>query len=232
MRSILPLLIALTRVFGKLKESIIHRETFVLQRKSAPNKIHQVVIAIHQNNLDVLEDMLMERSHPNSTLYQNWLSVDEIHQLTRDDIAYDKIINWLATNNVNIVWTSPHQDYIKASAPIYMWESLLSAQFYEWKDIGQEHGIVQHYDRSYNYSIPGHLSDSIFDILQVAQATPIVNRYGQKKTQPVDSNWKSEGVNSVNVGFLNSLYAITTNTGLFNHILPLYKKSKDLFNCI
>ena len=59
-------------------ETMNKRADFIKSSKTPPSNIHEVVIAVKQNNLDLLETMVLERSTPGSALYQQWLTFEEV----------------------------------------------------------------------------------------------------------------------------------------------------------
>ena len=63
--------VAATASFVKM-ESMIPRSTFVKVGRADSSVRHEVLIAIKQRNLDVLEGMVLDRSTPGSKNYQKW----------------------------------------------------------------------------------------------------------------------------------------------------------------
>jgi hypothetical protein len=60
-------------------ERMVHRLNDFTQHGRAHSSLqHEVVIAVKQRNLDVLEGLLMERSTPGTSTYQQWLSFEEV----------------------------------------------------------------------------------------------------------------------------------------------------------
>jgi subtilase family serine protease len=199
---------------------MIGRPSFKLQGRSNPNSTHEVVVFVHQRNIDVLHDMLTDRSSPNSPNYQKWLTHEEVQNLTCDHEAFGHVISWLENNNMKITWTSSQKDYIKVSGSIRAWETLLETEFYSWKDEGQLDGKIRYLDRAYNYTIPDALANDIFDIIMVTQVPPIIKHYSQTIKHKKSSNWKKTE-NDVDPNFLKSLYEISSTTGIiFTLYLP------------
>ena len=59
-------------------ESMIPRNTFIKINRADGSILHEVLIAIKQRNLDVLESKVLDISAPGSKNYQKWLVLDKI----------------------------------------------------------------------------------------------------------------------------------------------------------
>lgn len=185
------------------------------------SSIHEVVIALQQLNLDLLERMLHERSLPGSELYQQWLTFDEIGQYVENKEASRLIHEWLnAHNDVKVTWISPRGEYIKVESSIATWERILHAKFFQWRNTRLRDSIIHVYATS--YSIPLHLSGHIMAIFNTIQIPPQMHPkyYRSNKSNP-STSFKSKlrldslsvSGSAVTVSFLNSLYKISTNEG-------------------
>jgi hypothetical protein len=120
-----------------LMERRIARDSFVKLGESDENDLHELVFAVKKLNLDLLEATVLERSTPGSALYQHWMSFHEVRGITHNPTASSKVLEWLAAHKelgVEVTWSSPYQDYIKATASVRVWGALLSAQFYRFDD--------------------------------------------------------------------------------------------------
>jgi len=143
---------------------------------------HEVLVAVTQLNLDVLEREVAERSDPaNAFKYQEWLSFDEVGAIVRNVGATRTVTAWLEENGATVTWTAPFGDYIRAVAPLRTWEHLLSAVFHVWEEeeaaarprsaaanAAAEARRVRHHVRSESYTIPAHLSSSLSAVFNVA----------------------------------------------------------------
>ena len=115
-----------------------HRQEHLILHNRAPSHLqHEIVFAVNQKNLDILESELLERSTPESPKYQQWMTFDELGDFTSNSYGATKIKNWLHQNNATVTWESLHHDYIKATAPILVWEYLFDTAFFEWEDMGR-----------------------------------------------------------------------------------------------
>ena len=116
-----------------------HRQEHLIQQRRAPQDLlHEVVFAVRQKNSEHLEAELLERSTPESPKYQRWMTFDEVGDFTSNPVGAGIIKDWLILNNATITWESLHNDYIKATAPVQVWEYLFSTEFHEWEDTGAQ----------------------------------------------------------------------------------------------
>ena len=115
-----------------------HRQEHLIQQGRAPQDLmHEVVFAVRQKNTENLEAELLERSTPESPKYQQWMTFDEVGNLTSNPVGAEMIKDWLVLNNATVTWESLHNDYIKATAPVQTWEYLFSTEFHQWEDTGR-----------------------------------------------------------------------------------------------
>eukprot|EP00981_Chlorochromonas_danica_P001748 scaffold381_cov168-Ochromonas_danica.AAC.1 len=232
-----------------MEEKLIVRPGLQQKHRSPSHLLHEVIIAIKQKNLDKLEEEVLHRSHPNSSdndYYQHWLSYDEIGQLVRNEEGYGKVKSWIESQDpqeISIIWSSTHLEYMKVIATIKKWEELLQTQFHEYHDehdgsrnsvggsgcgldLGSERGRKV-YHRCQHYSIPMELHDHIQTIFNTVQAPPIMlssQPIHYHHTEQEDGgeggggggrSWQLTASSSktVTISFLNNHYKITSNKG-------------------
>lgn len=108
-----------------------------LQNRASHHLLHEIVFAVNQLNTENLEYELLERSTPDNSKYQQWMTFEEVGRFTSNVYGAEMIKAWLKDSNATITWESVHSDYIKATAPLHVWESLFDTIFYEWEDNGR-----------------------------------------------------------------------------------------------
>mmetsp|Transcript_15148 Transcript_15148/g.33417 ORF Transcript_15148/g.33417 Transcript_15148/m.33417 type:complete len:776 (-) Transcript_15148:189-2516(-) len=118
----------------EVMEKRISRESFVKQHESDAEQQHELVFAVKKLNQDKLEATVLERSTPGSALYQTWMSFHEVRGMTENKEGSAKVLSWLEQNDIKVTWTSPYKDYIKATASVATWGTLLNTQFYAFDD--------------------------------------------------------------------------------------------------
>ena len=160
------------------------RRLAVMDEHVRMHTTHEVVVAVAQNNLDKLERELEERSNPYHTNYQQWLSFDEIGEMTRNVEATAKIKSWLTASNATITEESPYGEYITARASVSTWERLLQTDFHVWEEAATLTATstsanagttgTRQYVRAESYSIPHHLTSwvsAVFNVVNVPGLT-------------------------------------------------------------
>jgi subtilase family serine protease len=227
----------------KLMAKHIPRDDFVCSAKSDPNHIHEVIIAIQQRNLPELKQMILDRATPGHPLYQQWLSFDDVGMHVQNIVAYKKVEYWLQDFNINITWVSTYYEYLKADAPISVWEKLLKAEFHHCEDHSRpssSSALPLVFHRAPEYSIPIELTNTIQAVFNTAQVPP---RY-QHTHQPIFI--RSEDVlktlqlqptgqplgdyQNITISFLNSLYGITTNSGSAAFQQSIFETNGEYFS--
>ena len=99
--------------------------------RAAEERIHYLVFAIKQQNIDLLEAILLDVSDPNSARYGKYKTRKEISEMTSNPTGWNATVNHLKSmRGVTIVGETSHGEYITASAPISVWEDMLDTQFH------------------------------------------------------------------------------------------------------
>ena len=206
------------------------RSSFVQKSKTDPDKPHELIFAVQQRNLDKLDGILMERSTPGSSKYQQWLSFEELGDLTSNPAGASVLKDWLSSNGISATWESVHHDYIKATASVQQWEQLLDTSFYNWQDTALKgsDAASKLFVRGVEYSIPATLQGHISAIFNTVQVPPVIHKQyhlkpnnKEKKTnlrlgdvlKNNPSLMSEEQAPDVTVSFLNTYYDIPSNIG-------------------
>lgn len=164
--------------------SNIFRQSLDLQERfSQGNRIieedlqqkHEVIIAIKQNNIQKLEELLYEVSNPLSKNYGKYYTNEEVGNLIANPIATQAIIQWLQDYNVDIQSISTYGEYITAIANISTWELLLDTQFH-YIYTKNDSNIPVSYLRGLSYSIPSNINDYIHAIFRIADLPPLLSQ--------------------------------------------------------
>lgn len=146
---------------------------------------HEVVIAITLKNLDLLENIVLDITNPDSPNFSKWMTTDEVNDLIKNEDALQNVTNWLDSNNVTITWRSLDTSYIKAVASISTWETLLHTKFYDWIDYRRNLTNGSHrpkmYRRSNDYSLPHDLTEHISAVFHTCQAPPLITHHAVHK---------------------------------------------------
>ena len=198
--------------------------------RSDPNLSHEVVFSIQQRNIDTLEQIVNDRSDTHSPNYQQWLLVEEIQTMTENKEGFDHVMQWLRSNSISTdAFPASYSHYIKASAPILLWESLFDIQFYEWHhhNADSESPVTVH--RSEELKLPNSMMGHVFTVFNTCQAMPVIKHHRQMRSADGEALSKTHMIlgdvpgnlrssrrlssSGITVSFLNSYYYIPSNKG-------------------
>lgn len=149
------------------------RSSFTKLTKSLGTQSHVVIFAVVQHNITLLDKMLMDRSDPSSPLYQQWLSYDEVTEITDNRQGSTALREWLDSNSIDILWASRREHYFTARASVATWESVLNAQFYEWQDQHSSEAVAQ-YTRCTEFEMPAEIAPHVSTIFNTVQTPPVM----------------------------------------------------------
>jgi hypothetical protein len=156
-----------------------------------PEVEHEVVIAVEQNSVEAqLLDEYIPRVNEDGF---EWLTFDEVNKMTAKPESQKAVRDWLEGHGVSVTWVSKSGHYLKASAQIGKWESMLNTKFYAWESM--EEAEVQKQQQptrlgaprkvviqSEDYSVPKHMDEHIQAVFNTCQTPPLV--HGRAKTLP------------------------------------------------
>ena len=235
------MVILIEQKFHVMQKSV-PREDFIRLSPAAPDAIHELVFSIQQKGLSELEHMLTDRSTPGNPFYQQWLSYDQIGEITSNLESAQEIKQWLTSNGATITWISTNSHYIKAEAQISLWESLLNTKFSLWEDrsrMKNKNKISNKIHRAIEYSLPLHIKSHVSAVFNTVQVPPSLHsKYHTREssefrtdmtvtkstttssgttTNTNNQNYNNKDLQATNgkvtVSFLNDFYEITTNSG-------------------
>jgi subtilase family serine protease len=236
----------------KEMERMKQRSTFKQLIRSPSDHVHEVVFALKQNNLDVIEREVLERATPGNTKYQQWMTFDEVGSLIRNDAATQYLTDLLQLDSsINITWQSKRGEYVKAQAPISSWETLLSTQFYEWHDTHN----AAYVHRCKTYYLPEEATAHIHAVFHTSQALPVAVKHQRRRTvedegapypyktlmtihdssrflrhesrtdsEPVEV---AESANVVTISFLDQYYGVHSNEALPSQRMSVFETANQ-----
>lgn len=229
---------------------MIRREDFVLKSKADPSIPHEVIFAIKQRNLDVLEAEVLERATPGNAKYLKWMTFEEVGALVSNPESAQAAIDWLSSHGIEVSWIALRKEYMKATAPISVWEKLFDTTFYSWAD-EHPHSInktISHI-RAIHYSLPEEMHAHVDAVFNTVQAPPVIN----KKYHRLDADAPTKSVFRPNlryvrealdvaskeagasgtvttVAYLNAFYGITSNIGQSSLNQSVFETASEYFS--
>ena len=165
-------------------EKMVHMETSKIQTDlSAFQKngrveghvTHEVIFAVKQRNIDLLQERLFDVSNPTSINYRRHLNRDQINEISGNPNATQSVLKYLDSIGAKIKKKSKYGEYIHATASVSLWENSFSTSFFEF----QHRESKKKYIRSLHYSLPEELSNHISAVFNTVQI-PIIS--GSRKT--------------------------------------------------
>lgn len=119
------------------------RPHFAAGQRPPGDTVHEVMIAVKQNNLDALDIMLQERSHPNSPKYRQWLTREEVAAQTHNPVGLAAVHDWCRAEGIDVTWTASRGEFVRASASVATWNRVLRADFLEFHDTHPDSSVVR-----------------------------------------------------------------------------------------
>jgi tripeptidyl-peptidase-1 len=89
-------------------------------------------IVLKQKNQDLIEKMFYERSDPDHSLYGQWLSAEELAEITRTEGAEDRVRQFIEEKGGKIIHRSRFGEYLKVEMTSEVVEEVFSAQVMEY----------------------------------------------------------------------------------------------------
>lgn len=188
----------------------------ILHRASKLTK-HKVVFAAKQDNIDLLKNILMEVSDPQSIKYGKHLSRYQINQISSNNKYADNILNFLKMNGITVLNTTLSNDYIITESTIGKWEELFNTEFYVFTHTRDKD---MRFIRSYNYSLSEDVISSIDAVFNTVQ---IPEYELHQSIKYIHNNFATEGNNGyVTPKLINDLYRIKNNKGSLSTSQAVY----------
>lgn len=140
--------------------------------------IHEIMISIHQENIKQIENLLNIISNITDSKYTNYLSFEDIGNMIHNKIASEEVISWLIKNNAEIVDVTQYGEFITTRASISTWQTLFNTTFYMFqsknKMVSSSSSPIQTIIRAMSYSLPIHIDQHIYTILNMVNFPPIM----------------------------------------------------------
>lgn len=185
---------------------------------------HEIVIALKQRNIDLLEKKLREVSDPNSLLYGQHLTTQEVNQLTGNPEAVAFVKSFLQRQGISVIKVSRNNAFITAEASVGQWEELLETQFHYFEQEDQE---GQLFVRTLSYSLPENLAEHVHTLFRVAHMPNKVRgipHYSVINNQSNSTDFRSYGRNH-SPTLRRSSGSVNTLTSSLNTVTPSLVKS-------
>jgi len=189
---------------------------------------HELIIAIKQSNLQILEEVVQTVSDPSSEKYGQYLSREEVGKLTLNAVAIDAVKNYLRANEILDFHQTIYGEFIRASAPRRKWEELFNAKFMAHKHVSS--GKIVY--RSSSYTLDSSLIDHVFTVCNLVDL-PFFKENSHNYLKPNDSSIQSLSTQPrgfITPSRLNSYYNVFSNPGVSSSSQTIYSTDGEYFS--
>ena len=138
---------------------------YVLDGKPSGNTFHEVVFVLKPRNMDILSNLLDEISDPRSSKYGQYLSLDEITEITSNTDGFNALKNYLQSHGVTEISPSSGGDYVTVKAPVSVLETVLGTSFSNYKKMSSGEQII----RTSKYYLPEELVPYVSSVRNTVQ---------------------------------------------------------------
>jgi len=129
-----------------------------------------------------LESALLQRSSPDSPLYGQWLSNEDVHAMVKPEDAHvESVVSHLVDNGVDasaISYPTPNKDWVLASVTVEQAERILGGEYIHYKDTDTNKVITRLAPWS-KVDLPLHVQAAI-DVVEPASKLPPSPRVAKK----------------------------------------------------
>lgn len=157
------------------------KNLYTYKRRAELTDLHTVVIAVKQRNMEELERILYEISDPSSAKYGQHLTNEEVEELTANHESTSYVLDYLRQNDVSDIKQTHHGDYITATAPIHVFERMLSCEFHVYSAKNNENFAIT---RTSEYFLEEHVADHVATVFHTIHFPPThyLDHYHKRKS--------------------------------------------------
>ena len=182
---------------------------------ASTDPVHQLIFAIPQRNLDVIEKTLLAVSAPDSPQYGEYLSFEEVGRLISNNESLAAVRAWLRTAPTSRPQceATPHGEYLTCSAATSVWNALLQAQFREYS-LGATKVV-----RAPRIFIPEELQPHLKGIFLATDIPHLfeASGYGTRKSAAEASDPYCDSHPCATPALLHQVYNISNSSGQAMH---------------
>lgn len=197
-----------------------HNAIYKVRRASAA-QMHVVIFTLKERNMDVLKSVLHQVSDPRSKRYGDYMTKQEVNDLTTNPDSYSEIMEYLHASGAEALHDGSTRGVITARAPVSTWEKMLDTVFNVYSVEDKEQSVkngdakMQTFIRSEKYSVPSSLHEHIGSVLNTIQLPPSMAQahLSIRKTKRNDIFSGGESNTLMTPKRLNEVYNIDDNTG-------------------
>lgn len=241
-------------LYSESAKFLLYPHLYEVLGKANPFMKHELIFAVQQLNIDVLQSILQSVANVSDPSYGQYLSRDKVASLTSNPVSTQYVTNYLHDRGISILRTTRHGEYIVATASVYVWEEILQTIFYSVKTLTKSstsHTRQQTSVRASRFSTPNDLAPHITAILNIIE-TPSFQRQrlsvsGEALTEQniaeISFNTRNPGhpnddKNKVRItgftypGLINKCYNVSSNKGSLLASQAVFETSGQTFSSV
>ena len=219
--------------------------------KANPLMKHELIFAVQQLNIDVLQSILLSVSNITNPSYGQYLSRYEVASLTSNPASTKYLTNYLHERGISILRTTKHGEYIVASAFIFEWEEMFRTVFHFLETSVKSNSRQRTSVRASRFSIPNDLLPhitAVFNIIETPsfrkQRTSVSGESLSKKNMaeilsdprhtdhPHNDKKKDYITGFTYPGLINMYYNISNNNGLKEASQAVFETSGQTYSSV
>ena len=247
------LLLSLNRasLYSETAKFLQYPNLFEVLGKANPFVKHEIIFAVKQLNIDVLQSILLSVSNITNPLYGQYLSRDEVALLTSNPASTEFVRNYLHGRGISNLRTTKNGEYIIASASIFQWEEMFQTIFYSLKSLAKGGALYDHQHtsvRASRFSTPNDLLPHITAVFNIIE-TPSFQRQrtcvsgaalskqdikaaltDMRQTDQPRNDKKKAYAGFTYPGLINKYYNISSNIGSQKASQAVFETSDQTFS--
>jgi tripeptidyl-peptidase-1 len=205
------------------------RQDVTVGDRADPSHRHEVMFHMKLKNIELLEDKLLEVSHPDSPNYgKHWTRQQISDYFSPLDGAHDALKSVLvgkgvASEDINV---STFGELVYVTAPIQIWEDVLGTKFQEFHISNWDKSSTTKVIRTHQYTLPDTLVEyvhAVHNTVQIPLAKKpdsIKQKYGVEWDISIDAasvDYTDIVPGLVTPKLFNQVYNIDSNQGFANN---------------
>jgi tripeptidyl-peptidase-1 len=134
----------------------------------SPEINHEVIFVMKQRNMEELKRILYDVSDPYSINYGKHKTRQQVANLTANPISHDYLVSFLTSIGATVVSETLSGEYIKANAPIRLWEEMFQTEFFTFHRT-QDADHIDAFVRAEYYYLPASLDSHVQCVFNTVQ---------------------------------------------------------------
>ena len=221
-----------THVFKESIPLLSSRSDILKQSRMSNDYNHEVIFVIKQKNMEELTRFLHDVSDPLSDNYGQHMTRIGVMELTANPEGRNSVLEYLHARGATVVSETLGSEYIRAAAPVGVWEKMLDCEFFLFHQIREDMSIRK-VVRTESYSIPAVLNnhvESVFNTVEMPHENVIKARLEPVIGVAGDGKFNLEAPSFTTPAKLRSAYNMGTSKGTNASTQGIYASLKQYYS--